>query len=110
MHTLKDTQIIWYVVIFILKFSSDSLIFTSMGNFKGSYIFWRFLLVWRFFPQGVNFCPGQEIFGVTTHNQTDHTPQPLLFHIGRDPGEKYPIRYIDSMQFMGLWEYFTWQL
>lgn len=51
-------------------------------------------LVWYVnFLQGTNFCPGQDIAGVTTHNQTDHTSKPLLFHIGRDPGEKYPIRY-----------------
>ena len=42
--------------------------------------------------QGVNFCPGEEIEGVTTHDQMNHTTEPLLFHLGRDPGEKYIIR------------------
>uniref|UniRef100_A0A667WV50 N-acetylgalactosamine-6-sulfatase n=1 Tax=Myripristis murdjan TaxID=586833 RepID=A0A667WV50_9TELE len=44
-------------------------------------------------PQGtgINFCPGQEVLGVTTHNQTEHTLEPIIFHLGRDPGEKYPI-------------------
>lgn len=51
-------------------------------------------MLYVYFLQGINFCPGQDIAGVTTHNQTDHTPKPLLFHIGRDPGEKYPIRYM----------------
>lgn len=45
-----------------------------------------------FSSKGVNFCPGQEVVGVTTHEQTEHTMQPLIFHLGRDPGEKYPIR------------------
>ncbi|XP_036836537.1 N-acetylgalactosamine-6-sulfatase isoform X3 [Oncorhynchus mykiss] len=40
---------------------------------------------------GINFCPGQEVAGVTTHTQQEHTMQPLIFHLGRDPGEKYPI-------------------
>uniref|UniRef100_A0A3Q2XF01 N-acetylgalactosamine-6-sulfatase n=1 Tax=Hippocampus comes TaxID=109280 RepID=A0A3Q2XF01_HIPCM len=40
---------------------------------------------------GVNFCPGQEVAGVTTHEQKEHTLQPLIFHLGRDPGEKFPI-------------------
>uniref|UniRef100_A0A3B4AKU0 Sulfatase N-terminal domain-containing protein n=1 Tax=Periophthalmus magnuspinnatus TaxID=409849 RepID=A0A3B4AKU0_9GOBI len=40
---------------------------------------------------GINFCPGQEVPGVTTHDQMNHTLQPLIFHLGRDPGEKYPI-------------------
>ncbi|XP_077419845.1 N-acetylgalactosamine-6-sulfatase isoform X2 [Vanacampus margaritifer] len=41
--------------------------------------------------KGVNFCPGQEVPGVTTHEQKEHTMQPLIFHLGRDPGEKFPI-------------------
>ncbi|XP_048461889.1 N-acetylgalactosamine-6-sulfatase [Rhincodon typus] len=43
--------------------------------------------------QGINFCPGQNVTGVTTHDQRDYTIQPLLFHLGRDPGERYPIRF-----------------
>lgn len=41
--------------------------------------------------KGINFCPGEEVEGVTTHNQTDHTNQPIIFHLGRDPGEKYKL-------------------
>lgn len=44
--------------------------------------------------QGVNFCPGQEVPGVTTHEQKEHTMQPIIFHVGRDPGEKFPIRLV----------------
>uniref|UniRef100_A0A8C5E2N8 Sulfatase N-terminal domain-containing protein n=1 Tax=Gouania willdenowi TaxID=441366 RepID=A0A8C5E2N8_GOUWI len=40
---------------------------------------------------GINFCPGQDVPGVTTHTQTQHTLQPLVFHLGQDPGEKFPI-------------------
>uniref|UniRef100_A0A8C2YVZ4 N-acetylgalactosamine-6-sulfatase n=1 Tax=Cyclopterus lumpus TaxID=8103 RepID=A0A8C2YVZ4_CYCLU len=40
---------------------------------------------------GIDFCPGQEVPGVTTHDQKEHTLQPIIFHLGRDPGEKYPI-------------------
>ena len=42
--------------------------------------------------QGINFCPGQEVAGVTTHIQKEHSMQPIIFHLVRDPGEKYPIR------------------
>ncbi|KAM7146633.1 N-acetylgalactosamine-6-sulfatase isoform 2-T2 [Macrochelys suwanniensis] len=45
---------------------------------------------------GVDFCPGQNISGVTTHTQEEHTKLPLLFHLGRDPGEKYPISFSSS--------------
>uniref|UniRef100_A0A8C5CVE2 Galactosamine (N-acetyl)-6-sulfatase n=1 Tax=Gadus morhua TaxID=8049 RepID=A0A8C5CVE2_GADMO len=49
-------------------------------------------------PGGINFCPGQEVPGVTTHVQKEHTMQPLIFHLGRDPGEKYPISVL-SMEY-----------
>lgn len=47
-----------------------------------------------FLSKGINFCPGQEVAGVTTHEQMEHTMQPLIFHLGRDPGEKYPIGWV----------------
>ena len=43
--------------------------------------------------RGVNFCRGENVTGVTTHEQMNYTSSPVLFHLGRDPGEKYPIRY-----------------
>uniref|UniRef100_A0A8C7XDF7 N-acetylgalactosamine-6-sulfatase n=1 Tax=Oryzias sinensis TaxID=183150 RepID=A0A8C7XDF7_9TELE len=45
---------------------------------------------------GVNFCPGQEVAGVTTHEQKEHTQQPIIFHLGRDPGEKYPLSVLSK--------------
>nr|XP_033797234.1 N-acetylgalactosamine-6-sulfatase isoform X2 [Geotrypetes seraphini] len=53
--------------------------------------------------QGVDFCPGQNVSGVTTHEQEEHTKIPLLLHLGRDPGEKYPLsvtsaEYQDAMK------------
>lgn len=42
--------------------------------------------------QGVNFCPGENVTDITTHQQMNYTAQPKLFHLGKDPGEKYPIR------------------
>lgn len=47
-----------------------------------------------FLLQGINFCPGQEVPGVTTHEQKEHMMQPIIFHLGRDPGEKFPIRLV----------------
>lgn len=43
-------------------------------------------------PQGIDFCPGMDIKGVTTHDQMNYTAKPLLYHLGRDPGEKYTLR------------------
>uniref|UniRef100_A0A8D2Q5Y2 N-acetylgalactosamine-6-sulfatase n=1 Tax=Varanus komodoensis TaxID=61221 RepID=A0A8D2Q5Y2_VARKO len=46
--------------------------------------------------QGIDFCPGQNVTGVTTHDQEEHSKLPLLFHLGRDPGEKFPIRFASA--------------
>uniref|UniRef100_A0A8D2KKJ1 N-acetylgalactosamine-6-sulfatase n=1 Tax=Urocitellus parryii TaxID=9999 RepID=A0A8D2KKJ1_UROPR len=43
--------------------------------------------------QGIDFCPGQNVSGVTTHTQEEHTKLPLMFHLGRDPGERYPLSF-----------------
>ncbi|MGH0126728.1 UNVERIFIED_CONTAM: hypothetical protein FKN15_033482 [Acipenser sinensis] len=40
--------------------------------------------------KGIDFCPGQCIPVVTSHKQ-EHTQQPIIFHLGREMGEKYPI-------------------
>lgn len=47
----------------------------------------------RFFSQGVEFCPGQRLTNMTTTEQVDHRSDPLLFHLERDPGERYPISH-----------------
>lgn len=57
----------------------------------GSNVLTYFNAVYFLPYKGINFCPGEEISGVTTHEQVNHTSNPLLFHLGRDPGEKYPI-------------------
>ncbi|KAF6288102.1 galactosamine (N-acetyl)-6-sulfatase [Rhinolophus ferrumequinum] len=46
--------------------------------------------------QGIDFCPGQNISGVTTHTQEEHTKLPLVFHLGRDPGERYPLSFAST--------------
>nr|KAF6406794.1 galactosamine (N-acetyl)-6-sulfatase [Molossus molossus] len=46
--------------------------------------------------QGIDFCPGQNVSGVTTHTQEEHTKLPLIFHLGRDPGERYPLSFAST--------------
>ncbi|XP_029094510.1 N-acetylgalactosamine-6-sulfatase isoform X14 [Monodon monoceros] len=53
--------------------------------------------------RGVDFCPGQNVSGVTTHSQEEHTKLPLVFHLGRDPGERFPLsiastEYLDALR------------
>ena len=51
-----------------------------------------FVLPTSFSFQGIDHCPDIFIANVTTTSQVDHTKLPVLYHMGRDPGERYPIR------------------
>ncbi|XP_064599752.1 N-acetylgalactosamine-6-sulfatase-like [Liolophura sinensis] len=74
----------------IFFYRGNTLMAVRVGNYKAHLWTWTNSLTE--FNSGVNFCPGQEIENVTTHDQVDNTAQPLLFHVARDPGEKYLIR------------------
>lgn len=55
------------------------------------------------FETGIDYCPGQEIENVTTHIQTNRTQNPILFHLGRDPSERFPLssespEYLEAME------------
>ena len=43
------------------------------------------------FCKGIDHCPGFFLENVTTTTQVDHRTQPIIFHLERDPQEKYPI-------------------
>ncbi|XP_029904575.1 N-acetylgalactosamine-6-sulfatase isoform X1 [Myripristis murdjan] len=73
----------------IFYYRGNELMAVRIGPYKAHY--WTWSNSWEEFKKGINFCPGQEVLGVTTHNQTEHTLEPIIFHLGRDPGEKYPI-------------------
>uniref|UniRef100_A0A8C0X6K0 N-acetylgalactosamine-6-sulfatase n=1 Tax=Castor canadensis TaxID=51338 RepID=A0A8C0X6K0_CASCN len=57
--------------------------------------------------QGIDFCPGQNVSGVTTHTQEEHTELPLIFHLGRDPGERFPISFV-SAEYQDVLSRTTW--
>ncbi|XP_077419844.1 N-acetylgalactosamine-6-sulfatase isoform X1 [Vanacampus margaritifer] len=80
-HTLQNRPIFYY--------RGNELMAVRLGQYKAHYWTWTNSL--DELKKGVNFCPGQEVPGVTTHEQKEHTMQPLIFHLGRDPGEKFPI-------------------
>lgn len=44
------------------------------------------------FKTGIDFCPGQQVDGVTTHEQTNRTVSPVMFHLGTDPSERFPLQ------------------
>uniref|UniRef100_A0A8C7TVB9 Galactosamine (N-acetyl)-6-sulfatase n=1 Tax=Oncorhynchus mykiss TaxID=8022 RepID=A0A8C7TVB9_ONCMY len=73
----------------IFYYRGNEMMAVRVGPYKAHY--WTWSNSWEEFNQGINFCPGQEVAGVTTHTQQEHTMQPLIFHLGRGPWEKYPI-------------------
>lgn len=74
----------------IFYYRGNEMMAVRLGMYKAHY--WTWTNSWAELKQGINYCPGQNISGVTTHDQREHTMQPLLFHLGRDPGEKFPVR------------------
>ena len=42
---------------------------------------------------GIDHCPGSFVENVTTTDMRHHgDTDPVIFHLGRDPGEKFPLR------------------
>lgn len=85
--SLKDRAVFYY--------RGNEMMAVRQGQYKAHY--WTWSNSWEQFNKtGINFCPGEEVPGVTTHDQMNHTLQPLIFHLGRDPGEKYPISVLSK--------------
>ncbi|XP_052230670.1 N-acetylgalactosamine-6-sulfatase-like [Dreissena polymorpha] len=74
----------------LFYYRGNELMAVRLGDYKAHLWTWTNSL--QEFNKGIDFCPGENIENVTTHAQVNNTMQPLLFHIGRDPGEKYVIR------------------
>ncbi|XP_047383741.1 N-acetylgalactosamine-6-sulfatase isoform X1 [Sciurus carolinensis] len=75
----------------IFYYRGNTLMALTLGLYKAH--FWTWTNSWEEFKQGIDFCPGQNVSGVTTHTQEEHTKLPLIFHLGRDPGERYPLSF-----------------
>ncbi|KAI0229213.1 N-acetylgalactosamine-6-sulfatase [Lamellibrachia satsuma] len=79
--TRKDRAVFYY--------RGDTLFKVRLGQYKAHFYTWNT-------PQdaqdiGYHYCPGQRIANVTTDQMVNYTHSPLLFHLGRDPGEKFII-------------------
>ncbi|XP_029094561.1 N-acetylgalactosamine-6-sulfatase isoform X20 [Monodon monoceros] len=85
----------------VFYYRGNTLMAVTRGQYKAH--FWTWTNSWEEFRQGVDFCPGQNVSGVTTHSQEEHTKLPLVFHLGRDPGERFPLsiastEYLDALR------------
>ncbi|KAJ7374779.1 hypothetical protein OS493_005129 [Desmophyllum pertusum] len=78
----------------VFFYRGDEMMAIRYGLYKAHY--WTWANSWAEFQQGVDFCPGENVTGITTHEQMNYTAAPALFHLGWDPGEKYPIRSTDQ--------------
>lgn len=90
---IKDRPIFYY--------RGNLLMAVRVGMYKAHY--WTWTESEELFERGTDFCPGEYINEVTTHDQVNNTAAPLLFHLGQDPGEKYIINnetaeYKEAMQ------------
>ncbi|XP_051565181.1 N-acetylgalactosamine-6-sulfatase [Myxocyprinus asiaticus] len=88
----------------IFYYRGNQMMAVRIGQYKAHY--WTWSNSWEEFKKGINFCPGQEVPGVTTHKQEEHTLQPLIFHLGRDPGERYPISVL-SKEYQNVFRHVT---
>ncbi|XP_013420454.1 N-acetylgalactosamine-6-sulfatase-like [Lingula anatina] len=73
----------------IFYYRGNEMMAVRLGMYKAHYWTWTNGL--QELRQGIDFCRGENVINVTTHDQRNHTSQPLLFHVGRDLGERYPI-------------------
>ncbi|KAG8182187.1 hypothetical protein JTE90_017138 [Oedothorax gibbosus] len=73
----------------VFYYRGNELMAARHGLYKAH--FWCWTNSMEEFNQGIDFCPGMDLKGMTSHEQLNHTDQPILFHLGRDPGEKYQI-------------------
>ena len=84
--TLFSQQLTTNVSMFYYR--GDTLMAIRHGPYKAH--LWTFTNTWQQYSTGIDFCPGNEVRNVTTHKLTEHKA-PILFHLIRDPGERYPI-------------------
>lgn len=78
----------------VFYYRGNELMAVRYGLYKAH--FWCWTNSYEEFSKGIDFCPGMDLKGVTSHKQMNYTAQPLLYHLGRDPGEKYKISHLSK--------------
>ncbi|XP_065191595.1 N-acetylgalactosamine-6-sulfatase-like [Sycon ciliatum] len=74
----------------IFYYRGNEMMAVRVGMYKAHYWTWTNSLAE--FQKGTDFCPGEDIANVTTHDQVNNTLAPIVFDLGKDPGEKYRLR------------------
>ncbi|XP_064454659.1 N-acetylgalactosamine-6-sulfatase-like [Ornithodoros turicata] len=73
----------------IFYYRGNELMALRYGLYKAH--FWCWTNSWEEYQNGVDFCPDIEVNNITSHIQRNYTSLPVLYHLGKDPGEKFPI-------------------
>eukprot|EP00116_Pleurobrachia_bachei_P003728 sb/3463990/ len=75
---------VWY-------YRGDEMMAVRVGAYKAHYWLWTEFKGKKQPETYFSFCQGQLVQNVTVHDQMNHTADPVVFNINRDPGEKYPL-------------------
>lgn len=76
----------------IFHYRGNTLFAARWGLYKAHY--WTWTNSWEEYNKyGYEFCRGEYLENITTHDQMNYTSQPVIFHLGRDPGEKCPMKH-----------------
>lgn len=70
-------------------YRGDTLMAIRHGPYKAHY--WTFTNPIEEFLTGVNYCPGSYLRNFITNDLVSHEQNPIVFHLERDPGERFPI-------------------
>ncbi|XP_026690057.2 N-acetylgalactosamine-6-sulfatase [Ciona intestinalis] len=74
----------------IFHYRGNALFAVRYGLHKAHY--WTWTNSWEEYNSGITFCRGEYLANVTTHEQVNRTLDPVVFQLGRDPGEKHPMK------------------
>merc|ERR1719154_308133 len=58
-------------------------------NYKAH--FWTWTTPVEELARGIDHCPAANVVNVTTTDMRNHGQSPVIFHLRRDPGERYPL-------------------
>ncbi|CAG0896191.1 unnamed protein product [Cyprideis torosa] len=73
----------------VFLYRGDRLMAVRVGPYKAH--LWTWTTPEGELRQGIDHCPGECRENLTTTTPTDHRRLPLLFHLNRDVGERFPI-------------------
>lgn len=76
----------------IFHYRGNTLFAVRWGLYKAHY--WTWTNSWEEYNKyGYEFCRGEYVANITTHDQMNYTANPVMFHLGRDPGEKCQMKF-----------------